>query len=94
MIENSNIPELSFYITQVIMQAILKEWLDPQVIHQMYNKLHLNTHEEKIFFLTHLTMAIRKYPDTVFSNPDLRTQFLNVIQEHLDAHILEENDSL
>ena len=92
MIENPNIPELSFYLTQVIMQAILKEWLDPQVINQMYNKLQLNTNEEKIFFLTHLSMAIRKYPDTIFSNPDLRTQFLNVIQECLDARILEENN--
>ncbi len=92
MISIPNISEIAFYLTQIMMQSILKEWLDPQIINQIFNKLALNTNAEKIFFLTHLTIAIRKYPDTIFPNPDLRTQFLNIIQECLDARILEENN--
>ena len=73
------------------MQAILKEYLDENIISQLMKTVGVRTDEERIFFLTQLTVFLRKYPDSVFSSPDVRMHFLATMQEMLDAKILEEN---
>ena len=73
------------------MQAILKEYLDENLVAQLMQTVGIRTDEERIFFLTQLTVFLRKYPDSVFSSQDVRTHFLSVLQEMLDTKILEEN---
>ena len=58
---------------------------------QLMKTVGIQTDEERIFFLTQLTVFLRKYPDSVFATPDVRMHFLATIQEMLDAKILEEN---
>jgi len=74
------------------MQCILKEYLGIDELNRMMEHLQLNTQEEQIYFLTQFTLTLRKYPDSIFSTPEVRTNFINVAQECLDARILEEND--
>lgn len=84
--------ETAYFLTKSLMQAILKEYLDEHQVQQMMQHIGIQTLEERIFFLTQLTVFLRKYPDSVFSSPDIRNHFLDVLQEMLDAKILEEND--
>lgn len=84
--------ETAYFLTKSWMQAILKEYLDEHHVQQMMQHIGIRTLEERIFFLTQLTVFLRKYPDSVFSSPDTRNHFLDVLQEMLDAKILEENE--
>ena len=87
----TSIQETAYVLTKTFMQAILKEYLDENITSQMMTTVGIRTDEERIFFLTQLTVFLRKYPDSVFSSPDVRTHFLGTLQEMLDAKILEEN---
>ena len=87
----TSIQETAYVLTKTFMQAILKEYLDENIISQLMKTVGVRTDEERIFFLTQLTVFLRKYPDSVFSSPDVRTHFLGTLQEMLDAKILEEN---
>lgn len=85
------IQETAYILTKTFMQAILKEYLDENLVAQLMQTVGIRTDEERIFFLTQLTVFLRKYPDSVFSSQDVRTHFLSVLQEMLDTKILEEN---
>ena len=91
MPQETSIQEIAYVLTKTFMQAILKEYLDENIISQLMKTVGIQTDEERIFFLTQLTVFLRKYPDSVFSSPDVRTHFLATMQEMLDAKILEEN---
>ena len=87
----TSLQETAYVLTKTFMQAILKEYLDENQLSQLMKTVGIQTDEERIFFLTQLTVFLRKYPDSVFATPDVRTHFLATIQEMLDAKILEEN---
>lgn len=91
MPQETSIQETAYVLTKTLMQAILKEYLDENQLSQLMKTVSIRTDEERIFFLTQLTVFLRKYPDSVFSSPDVRTHFLATMQEMLDAKILEEN---
>ena len=91
MPQETSIQETAYILTKTLMQAILKEYLDENQLSQLMKIVGIRTDEERIFFLTQLTVFLRKYPDSVFSSPDVRTHFLATMQEMLDAKILEEN---
>ena len=91
MPQETSIQETAYVLTKTFMQAILKEYLDENIISQLMKTVGIRTDEERIFFRTQLTVFLRKYPDSVFSSPDVRTHFLATMQEMLDAKILEEN---
>jgi len=91
MPQETSIQETAYILTKTLMQAILKEYLDENQLSQLMKTVGIRTDEERIFFLTQLTVFLRKYPDSVFSSPDVRTHFLATMQEMLDAKILEEN---
>ena len=91
MPQETSIRETAYILTKTLMQAILKEYLDENQLSQLMKIVGIRTDEERIFFLTQLTVFLRKYPDSVFSSPDVRTHFLATMQEMLDAKILEEN---
>ena len=91
MPQETSIQETAYILTKTLMQAILKEYLDENQLSQLMKTVGIRTDEECIFFLTQLTVFLRKYPDSVFSSQDVRTHFLATMQEMLDAKILEEN---
>ena len=91
MPQETSIQEIAYVLTKTFMQAILKEYLDENIISQLMKTVGIQTDEERIFFLTQLTVFLRKYPDSVFSSPDVRMHFLGTLQEMLDAKILEDN---
>lgn len=91
MFKEEKIPELAFYFTNTMLNMALQEWSDKQQIEQFLQAFDLNTLDEKIQFLTGLTVVIRRYPDNLFPKPEVRTNLLQVIQEVLDECILQEN---
>ena len=92
MISKTEIENLAYYLTKTLMQCIFREYMDENQLTQIMEHLNLKTEEEQIFFLTQLSVTLRKYPDSLFSNLDTRVKFLTTIQELLDAKILAENN--
>ena len=92
MISQQRKQEMAYYLTKVMIQNIFQEYIDENKLSQIMEYFELETEEQQIFFLTQLTVALRKYPDSLFSNLDVRTKLLNAIQESLDARILAENN--
>ncbi len=92
MFQENQIQDLAYYLTKIFMQCILKEYFGTEQLEQIIKHLDFKTQEQQIYFLTQLTVLLRKYPDSIFSTPDVRTNFINVVQECLDARILEENN--
>ena len=74
------------------MQNVFREYLDENQLIQIMDHLNLKTEQEQIFFLTQLSVILRKYPDSLFPNADTRGKFLTTIQEILDSKILAENN--
>ena len=92
MISEQQKQTIAYYLTKTMMHHIFKEYIDENQLSQMMEYLQLKTREQQIFFLTQLTVVLREYPDSLFSNPDVRNKILNTIQEGLDSRILEENN--
>lgn len=92
MISEQEKQALAYYLTKTLMNCIFKEYIDENQLSQIMDFLQLKTREQQIFFLTQLTIVLREYPDSMFSNPDIRNKLLNTIQECLDSRILEENN--
>ncbi len=92
MISKTEIENLAYYLTKTLMQCIFREYIDENQLTQIMEHLNLKTEEAQIFFLTQLSLSLRKYPDSVFPNTDTRGKLLTTIQELLDAKILAENN--
>ncbi len=92
MISEQQKQSLAYYLTKSMMSCIFKEYIDENQLSQIMEYLQVRTREQQIFFLTQLTIVLREYPDSIFSNPDIRHKLLNTIQECLDSKILEENN--
>lgn len=92
MISEQQKQTLAYYLTKTMMHCIFKEYIDENQLLQIMEYLQVKTREQQIFFLTQLTIVLREYPDSIFSNPDIRNKLLNTIQECLDSRILEENN--
>lgn len=92
MISEQKKQALAYYLTKTMMTCIFKEYIDENQLSQIMEFLQAKTREQQIFFLTQLTVALREYPDSIFSEPDIRNKMLNTIQECLDSRILEENN--
>ena len=92
MISEQQKQTLAYYLTKTMMHCIFKEYIDENQLLQIMEFLQVATREQQIFFLTQLTVVLREYPDSVFSNPDIRNKLLNTMQECLDSRILEENN--
>lgn len=92
MISKDKIYDYAFFLTKTLMQCILRENLDENQLNQIMEHMEIKTQEEAIFFLTQMLVNLRKYPDSLFPNPDVRFNFLNTVQESLDAKILAENN--
>ncbi|GEM_PF-2989726 len=92
MISEQEKQTLAYYLTKTMMSCIFREYIDENQLLQIMEYLQVRTHEQQIFFLTQLTVVLREYPDSIFSNPDVRNKLLNTIQECLDSRILEENN--
>ncbi|MDR2397009.1 MAG: TyeA family type III secretion system gatekeeper subunit [Puniceicoccales bacterium] len=91
MFTATQIPELSLLMTKTLMQAAFREWIDSKQLAQLMSQLSIATNQEKMYFLTSLSLTIRKYPDALFPKPDVRTNILQVVQECLDECVLEDN---
>jgi hypothetical protein len=76
----------------MVMQAILKSYLDEGQVLQLMQHLGIRKRESCIFFLTQWMLALRRYPDSIFANEEVRLQFLHVLQDMLDGFILEEEN--
>ena len=94
MISEQQKQSLAYYLTKTMMHNIFKEYIDENQLSQIMEYLRVKTREQQIFFLTQLTVVLREYPDSIFSNHDVRNKILNTIQEYLDSKILEENNWL
>ena len=92
MMETQKIQEQAYYLTKTLMHAVFKNYLDEQQLMQIMQTLELKQQDEHIFFLTQLSLLLRKYPDTLFTSNDTRGRFIQVIQTLLDSKILEENN--
>ncbi len=92
MITEYQTQEFAYFLTKTLMQNIFREYIDENQLQQIMEHLNLKKEEEQIFFLTQLSIILRKYPDSVFPSLDTRTKFLTTIQEILDAKILAENN--
>lgn len=92
MIHQTEVQNFAYFLTKTLIQNVFREYIDENQLVQMMEHLNLRTEEEQIFFLTQLSVTLRKYPDSLFPNPDTRGKFLKTIQEFLDAKILAENN--
>ena len=92
MISEQQKQSLAYYLTKTMLHCIFKEYIDENQLSQIMEYLQVQTREQQIFFLTQLTIVLREYPDSLFSNTDVRNKLLNTIQECLDSRILEENN--
>ena len=92
MISEQQKQSLAYYLTKSMMSCIFKEYIDENQLSQIMEYLQVRAREQQIFFLTQLTIVLREYPDSIFSDPDIRNKLLNTIQECFDSKILEENN--
>lgn len=92
MISEAQKQSLAYYLTKSMIHSIFKEFIDDNQLSQIMEYLQLETREQQIYFLTQLTIVLREYPDSIFSNFDIRNKLLNAIQENLDSKILEESN--
>ena len=92
MISQTEIQNFAYFLTKTLMQNIFREYIDENQLVQIMEHLNLKKEEEQIFFLTQLSVTLRKYPDSLFPSLDTRIKFLTTIQEFLDSKILAENN--
>ena len=92
MITDAQTQEFAYFLTKTLMQNVFREYIDETQLHQIMEHLNLKKEEEQIYFLTQLSVTLRKYPDSLFPSLDTRVKFLKTIQEILDAKILAENN--
>lgn len=91
MFKEFQIAEKALELTKSLMKLSLKEWVESGQIKDIVRSLDLRNHDSQMYFLTGLGVVIRRYPDAIFSTPDVRMKLLQAIQEYLDEIILEEN---
>lgn len=89
--DDKTIQESAYFLTKKLIDAISQEVMDENILSSMCEQLGVRDMEAKIFFYTQLMLTLRKYPDSLFSTDDVRTEFLHIIQENLDQLILEES---
>ncbi len=89
MFKEEQIPEFSFLLANELMRASFREWLDVNQLTKFMSQLDLVTNEEKICFLTNLSLTIRKLPEALFTKPDVRINIFQVVQGCLDKYITE-----
>jgi type III secretion system TyeA family effector delivery regulator len=65
--------------------------MDMEQIKPLVKSLNLNDTSSRMYFLTGLGGAIRKYPDEAFPTPESRQNLLQSVQDYLDEVILEED---
>ena len=92
MFTSEQIPDLALHMTKFFMEAAFREWMDARQLEELMKQLTIVSNDEKMYFLTNLSLTIRKYPDALFSNPDVRINILQIIQERLDECVLLDND--
>lgn len=89
--DDKAVQESAYFLTKKLMDAISQEVMDENILSSLCEQLGVRDMEAKIFFYTQLMLTLRKYPDSLFSTDDVRTEFLHIIQENLDQLILEES---
>jgi type III secretion system TyeA family effector delivery regulator len=79
-------------LTVEMLNLVLEPFVDANQIKELVNSLKLQTLGAKMFFLTTLSVTVRKYPMDIFPSAESKQNLLAAVQSVLDELILEEND--
>jgi len=86
------VKETALQLTLYLLELSFSSWVYVEKVDKMLKKFDIHTLEERIYFLTALTVFIRnRMPDNTFLKPESKETLLKAIQDKLDQCIIEEN---
>ncbi len=86
-----NVENRALQLTTEIFKILLNQFADIGQFKALIKPLALRDTQAQMYFLTGLSVTVRKYPDEAFPTPESKSNFLQSLQECLDEIILEES---